>query len=85
VKELLILKKLMLSKLGWLSWGIANLIVSSPWLIMGAMWIITGEHWFLATVTAIWSFQMLPIPLESILVFVITIYFYTVVFKGKIV
>jgi hypothetical protein len=74
----------MLSKRGWLSWGIANLIVSSPWLIMGAMWIITGEHWFLATATAIWTFQMLPIPLESILVFVITIYFYTVVFKAKI-
>jgi hypothetical protein len=51
---------------------------------MGAMWIITGEHWFLATATAIWTFQMLPIPLESILVFVITIYFYTVVFKAKI-
>jgi hypothetical protein len=74
----------MLSKRGWLSWGIANLIVSSPWLIMGAMWIITREHWFLATATAIWTFQMLPIPLESILVFVITIYFYTVVFKAKI-
>jgi hypothetical protein len=84
VKELLILKKLMLSKRGWLSWGIANLIVSSPWLIMGVMWIITGEDWFLATATAIWTFQMLPIPLESILVFVITIYFYTVVFKAKI-
>jgi hypothetical protein len=85
VKELEILKKLLLNKWGWISWLIANAIVSAPWLIMGTMWIITGEHWFLATATAIWSFQMLPIPLESILVFVITIYFYTVVFKGKIV
>lgn len=84
MKELLILKKLMLSKRGWLFWAIANLIVSSPWLIMDAMWLLTGEHWFFATTTAIWSFQMLPIPIESILVFVITIYFYTVVFKGKI-
>ena len=84
MKELEILKKLMLSKRGWLSWGIANLIVSSPWLVMGAMWLLTDEQWFLATATAIWTFQMLPIPLESILVFVITIYFFTVVFKGKI-
>lgn len=84
MKELEILKKLLLSKRGWLSWGIANLIVSSPWLIMGAMWLLTGEHWFLATATAIWSFQMLPIPIESVLVLIITIYFFTVVFKGKI-
>jgi hypothetical protein len=85
VKELLILKKLLLNRWGWISWLIANAIVSFPWLIMGAMWIITGEHWFLATATAIWTFQMLPIPLESILVFIITIFFFTVVFKKKIV
>jgi hypothetical protein len=84
MKELEILKKLLLSKRGWLSWGIANLIVSSPWLILGTMWLLTGEQWFLATATAVWSFQMLPLPIESILVFIIAIYFFTVVFKGKI-
>jgi len=84
MKELEILKKLLLSKRGWLSWGIANLIVSSPWLILGVMWLLTGDHWFLATATAVWSFQMIPLPIESFLVFIITIYFFTVVFKRKI-
>jgi hypothetical protein len=85
VKELEIIKKLLLNRWGWISWLIANAIVSSPWLIMGAMWIITGEHWFLATATTILGFQMLPIPLEPILVFVITVFFFTIVFKKKIV
>lgn len=84
MKELQILKRVLLDKWGWISWLIANLIVSSPWIFFAALGIVTGDAKFFATATAIWSFQMLPIPLESVLVFVITIYFYTIVFKRKV-
>jgi hypothetical protein len=84
MKEIQILKKILTNKIGWLSWLIANLIVSSPWIITGFLGFLFNSAELYATAAAIWSFQMLPIPLESILVFVLTLFFFEVVFKGKI-
>jgi hypothetical protein len=85
MKEIQILKKILLNKTGWLSWAIANLIVSSPWIITGFLGFLFNSSELYGIAAAIWSFQMLPIPLESILVFVLTLFFFEVVFKGKIV
>ena len=85
MKEIEILKKILLNKTGWLSWAIANLIVSSPWIISGTLGFLFNNAELYGVAAAIWSFQMLPIPLESILVFVLTLFFFEVVFKGKIV
>jgi hypothetical protein len=84
MKELLLkLKHLASTPEGWIAWIIANIIVSSPWLFVGSLWLITGDNNYLIAATSIWSFQMLPLPIESFMVAVITIAVYKLLTKKK--
>lgn len=78
------LKEAVTTYKGWFSWVIANLIVSSPWIITGILYVFTNEQKFLVYTTAIMAFQWLPLPIESVAVALITILIYKKVFKkGK--
>lgn len=55
------------------SWMIANLIVSLPWIFFLALAYTTGEESHYATALAIYAFQMLPIPIETALVVILTV------------
>ena len=84
-KELLReLKEAVTTYKGWISWAVANLIVSSPWIITGILYVFTNDNNFLVYTTSIMAFQWLPLPIESIAVAFITIFIYKKVFKkGK--
>jgi hypothetical protein len=55
------------------SWGIANLIVSSPWIFFAALGFVTGDSQHYTTAGLIYAFQMLPIPIETAAVLVLTV------------
>jgi hypothetical protein len=57
-----------------LSWFLANIIVSSPWIFFLILAILTGDPKHYTTSAAIYAFQMLPIPIESVFVIAITIF-----------
>ena len=78
------LKELFLTKEGWISWVLANLIVSSPWIFTGIIYVVTGEQKFLVYTTSIMAFQWLPLPIESIAVALITIFIYKLLTKKHV-
>jgi hypothetical protein len=77
------LKEAVTTYKGWLAWILANLIVSSPWIITGILYVITNEQKFLIYTTAIMAFQWLPLPIESVAVAFITIFIYKLLIKKE--
>jgi hypothetical protein len=57
------------------AWLAANAVVSSPWIFFLILGFITGDAGNYATAGTIYAFQMLPIPIETALVVVLTVWF----------
>ena len=57
----LLLKELFLTKQGWLSWVVANVITSLPWAIPALFGFILQQKYLYAIAGSIWTFMMLPI------------------------
>lgn len=70
-------KNILVSPRGWLSWFIANIITSLPWLIPLFLHIITFDPKWIPIAAAIWAFQMSPfLPIETFLNIAITLFIY---------
>jgi hypothetical protein len=54
-------KMLFATPQGWFSWGIANLITSSPWIITLILGFVFQSKSLYAISASIWTFIMLPV------------------------
>jgi hypothetical protein len=77
-------KEIIISPRGWMSWFIANIITSSPWLIPLIYYLITNDLKYLALSGTIWTLQMAPFPLETFLNIAITLFIYNLIKKKPI-
>jgi hypothetical protein len=75
------IKQILTSPRGWIAWGLANLITSSPWLIPLIYFLFTNEPEYLALSGSIWTIQMAPLPLETFLNIIITLLIYNLIKK----
>jgi hypothetical protein len=73
-KAKLTLKHLLLTKEGWLSWLIANVITSLPWIISFAIGFLFDNHRWYVIGGSIWTFIMLPITPFWILNIIIAVF-----------
>jgi hypothetical protein len=55
------LKLLFATPKGWLSWFIANVITSLPWILTFVAGFLLKNHRFYAVSASIWAFMMLPV------------------------
>jgi hypothetical protein len=80
-KELL--KGLFLTKEGWISWGIANVITSLPWFLPLAYAYLFNDSRGYIWSASIWTFMMLPITPFWILNVFIAYFFLKLLNKKK--
>jgi hypothetical protein len=80
-KELL--KGLFLTKEGWISWGIANVITSLPWAIFFILGFLLSMPNLYVIGASIWTFMMLPITPFWILNVFIAYFFLKLLNKKK--
>jgi hypothetical protein len=73
--------KIVLSKRGFLSWCLANVIVSSVWFIPMALGFVFNQPEWLAFGSGLFVLMWLPPPIESFAVAFLTIFFYKKVIK----
>lgn len=79
------IKHLFLTKEGWISWIIANVITSLPWAIAFAFgFIFDNPKWYVVG-SSIWTFMMLPITPFWILNLIIAVFFVEKVFRKKLI
>jgi len=76
-----LLKDLFLTKEGWLSWFIANIITSLPWFFPLAYGYLFNDPRGYIWSASIWTFMMLPITPFWILNVFIATFFVKKVFK----
>lgn len=80
-KELL--KGLFLTKEGWISWGIANVITSLPWFLPLVYAFLLNDSRGYILSASIWTFMMLPITPFWILNVFIAYFFLKLLNKKK--
>lgn len=78
-----LLKELFLTKEGWLSWLIANIITSLPWAIPLIYGFIFKDNRSYIIAGSIWTFMMLPVTPFWILNVVIATAFVKLFHKKK--
>lgn len=64
--------------LGWISWIIANLIVSAFWYVPMGLGLLLGSATLMAIGTTVFVAMWMPPPIESVAVAFLTIFFYKV-------
>lgn len=69
------MKELFLTKEGWISWGIANVITSLPWAIPLILGFILKNDTLYKVAASVWAFVMLPITPFWVLNVVIAVFF----------
>jgi hypothetical protein len=82
-KTKILLKDLFLTKEGWISWFIANVITSLPWAIPLIYGFIFKDNNGYILAGSIWTFIMLPITPFWIFNVLIATFFVEKVFKKK--
>lgn len=84
----LLLKELFLTKQGWLSWVVANIVTSLPWAVPAFFGFILQEKYLYAIAGSVWTFMMLPITPFWVLNVIIAVWlrkrFFLVVKKTKL-
>jgi hypothetical protein len=79
----LLLKNLFLTKEGWISWLIANVITSLPWFVpLSIGYLFDSPTWYSIS-AAIWAFVMLPITPFWIFNIFIAYFFLNILKKQK--
>ena len=78
-----LLKDLFLTKEGWISWAIANVLTSLPWAIPLIYGFIFKDNNGYILAGSIWTFIMLPITPFWILNVLIATFFVEKIFKKK--
>lgn len=79
----LLLKELFLTKQGWVSWVVANVITSLPWLIPLILGFIFNNQKLYVIAGSIWTFVMLPITPFWVLNLMIAIWLRKKVFANR--
>jgi len=82
-KAKILLKNLFLTKEGWLSWIIANIITSLPWALPLIYGFIFKDANAYVIAASIWTFVMLPITPFWVFNVLIATFFVQKVFKIK--
>jgi hypothetical protein len=82
-KAKILLKDLFLTKEGWLSWFIANVLTSLPWAVPLIYGFIFKDNNGYIIAGSIWTFIMLPVTPFWILNVLIATFFVEKVFKKK--
>ena len=82
-KAKILLRDLFLTKEGWLSWFIANVITSLPWAIPLIYGFIFKDNNGYILAGSIWTFIMLPVTPFWVLNVLIATFFVEKVFKKK--
>ena len=78
-----LLKELFLTKEGWFSWLIANIITSLPWMIPLVYGFIFKDNRAYIIAGSVWTFMMLPITPFWILNVIIAVFVKNVLIKRK--
>jgi hypothetical protein len=82
-KAKILLKDLFLTWQGWLSWIIANIITSLPWILPLVYGFVFKDNNGYIIAGSIWTFIMLPVTPFWILNVLIATFFVEKVFKKK--
>jgi hypothetical protein len=78
------LKQLFLTKEGWLSWIIANMITSLTWAVPLILGFILKNDTLYTIAGSIWAFMMLPITPFWVLNVVIAVFFTKLLTKKNV-
>jgi hypothetical protein len=82
-KAKILLKDLFLTWQGWLSWIIANIITSLPWVLPLVYGFVLKDNNGYIIAGSVWTFIMLPVTPFWILNVLIATFFVEKVFKKK--
>jgi hypothetical protein len=82
-KAKILLKDLFLTWQGWLSWIIANIITSLPWILPLVYGFVFKDNNGYIIAGSVWTFIMLPVTPFWILNVLIATFFVEKVFKNK--
>jgi hypothetical protein len=82
-KAKILLKDLFLTWQGWLSWIIANIITSLPWILPLVYGFVFKDNNGYIIAGSVWTFIMLPVTPFWILNVLIATFFVEKVFKKK--
>lgn len=80
----IMLKELFLTKQGWVSWLVANVITSLPWAIPAFFGFLLQNNRLYVVAGSIWTFMMLPITPFWILNVIIAVWLRKKVFVVKV-
>ena len=72
--------RIVFSVRGFLSWGLANVIVSSVWFIPLALGYLFNQPEWYALGVSLFVLMWLPPPIESILVVILTLFFFLIIY-----
>lgn len=78
------MKQLFLTKEGWLSWIIANIITSLPWAVPLILGFILKNDALYTIAGSVWAFVMLPITPFWILNVIIAVFFTKLLTKKNV-
>jgi hypothetical protein len=79
-----IIKKILLTKEGWISWIIANTITSLPWFLPLAYGFVFNDERGYYTAAAVYAFILAPFTPFWILNIIIAVFFVEKVFKKRV-
>jgi hypothetical protein len=77
------MKELFLTKEGWISWLIANIVFSATWYVPITIGFVFDLPEVLAFGTAVFFIQWAPPPIETVFVFFLTVFFHKLLFAKK--
>jgi hypothetical protein len=78
------LKRIFLTKEGWISWIIANIITSLPWFLPLAYGFVFSDERGYMVASAVYAFILLPVTPFWILNVLIAVFFIKRVFKKRL-
>lgn len=77
------IKEMLATPQGWLSWFIANIITSLPWIIPLVYGFLLKDNRGYVIAGSIWTFMMLPLTPFWILNIIIALWFKNLLLKKK--